>query len=274
MKRCVVALAAALLTAYLGVATALGSTERETLWKQGVEALARGAHDEAIDQFELLADRGHAHPDVSFNRAAAYVARARSAAARPGDLGRAAAALVETLHHDSSDEEAARALETVRREIARRRARRGAAAIAERPALGRAVLGLFPENGWALAAALGSLLSTVGLALGLFASHRRPRLTGAILTGAGTLLLLVGGSAAVGARQLRLTSSEGVVVVPEARLLDEQGRPLPPRGQEPNEIPEGASVFVRQRGGQYWQVEWGTVDGWVAAGQVRLAERR
>src|SRR4051794_40162999 len=71
--------------------------DSRALFAEGVAALERGAVTEAVDRFELLADRGFVHPDASFDRAAAYVERARSAQAQPGDLGRAAAALAEVL---------------------------------------------------------------------------------------------------------------------------------------------------------------------------------
>ena len=72
---------------------------------------------------ELLADRGFSNADASYDRAVAYIHRAESHAARPGDLGRAAAALGETLLLDPDDKDAAFALDHVHEEIARRRAR-------------------------------------------------------------------------------------------------------------------------------------------------------
>jgi Flp pilus assembly protein TadD len=54
----------------------------ETLFTDAVAALDRGAFDDAIDRFELLADRGFSHPDASYDRAIAYVRRADSRTAR------------------------------------------------------------------------------------------------------------------------------------------------------------------------------------------------
>jgi hypothetical protein len=64
-------------------------------------------------------------------------------------------------------------------------------------------------------------------------------------------------------------------VVPEARLLDESGRPLPVRPNgEGSVAPEGAEMYVTERRGGLDHVEWGPTDGWVIAGQVREVEHR
>src|SRR3954464_7368371 len=143
-------------------------------------ALQRGAYTEAIDTLELLADRGFVHPDASFNRAVAYVERARSSSATPGDLGRAAAALSEVLLLRPSDEQAEAGLSRIRAEIARRHAREGTAPVMARDSLARAATSLFDENVWAWLALTGSLLLTVGLALRRFVQTTSAGLAGAI----------------------------------------------------------------------------------------------
>ena len=65
----------------------------ERAYAAAIAALAKGADNEAIDRLELMADQGVVHADASLARAAAYLARAEGSASRPGDLGRAAAAL-------------------------------------------------------------------------------------------------------------------------------------------------------------------------------------
>src|SRR4051812_42925249 len=62
----------------------------ETLFREGSEALAKGEYATAIERFEALSDMGFVHPDASYDRGLAYVARLRVGADRPGDLGRAA----------------------------------------------------------------------------------------------------------------------------------------------------------------------------------------
>jgi len=243
-------------------------------FRAATNALERGAYGEAIDRFEALADRGFQHPDASFDRALAYTGRARTPQAAPGDLGRAAAALEESLLLRHDDVEAERALETVRSEIARRHARRGNAPMMARPSLGRAVATLLPENVWASLGALGSLGAALGLALRRFSGRRQAELAGGVLIGIGSLLLGVGTTLALAARHLRLTTTPAVVIAEEARLLDESGRPVNAKKGESDIIPEGASVWVTERKGGLSRVEWGSSEGFVVAGQLReLAPR-
>src|SRR5450432_329086 len=171
------------------------------------DALKRGAYTEAIDALELLADVGFVHPDASFNRAVAYVERARSSAAAPGDLGRAAAALCEVLILRPSDAEADAGLIRIRAEISRRHAREGSAPVMARPSLGRAVSSLFDENTWAAVALSGSILLALGLALRRFVHTTSGELAGAIGIGLGAVLLVTGGGMTAGARHFRLSSS-------------------------------------------------------------------
>jgi len=185
------------------------------------QALKRGAYTEAIDTLELLADRGFVHPDESFNRAVAYVERARSSAALPGDLGHAAAALCEVLALRPGDEAAENGLSRIRAEISRRHVREGTAPVMARPSLARAVTSLFDENVWAVISVSGSLLLALGLILRRFVRRTSAELAGAVGIGLGALLLASGASLTAGARHFRLSSSPAVVVVEEARLLDE-----------------------------------------------------
>ncbi len=239
---------------------------------RGVEALKAGAFQKAVDEFELLADRGFTHPDLSFNRGAAYVGRAGSSDARPGDLGKAAAAFSEVLSLRGDDEVAEAALDRVRNEIARRRAREGAAPVAARPSLGRAVVGLLSEGTWCVLAAVGSVLLTIGLALRLFSARSPTRLAGAVAAALGATLLLLGGGLGVAADTFHRTSTPAVVVVGEARLLDASGVPVRQVDGVPEHvaIPEGASVCVLERRGSLAHVEWGTTRAWVNGSQIRL----
>jgi hypothetical protein len=236
------------------------------------QALKRGAYTEAIDTLELLADRGFVHPDASFNRAVAYVERARSSAAAPGDLGRAAAALCEALILRPDDEAAETGLSRIRAEISRRHAREGTAPVLARPSLGRAVTSLFDENVWAIVAISGSFLLALGFALRRFAKGTSAALAGAVGIGLGALLLASGASLSAGARHFRLTSSPAVIVAEEARLLDESGKPLPQKrgASDSVTIPEGASVYVLERRPTLDRVEWGSTEGWLSPGQLQI----
>lgn len=274
MKSASTLLALASFLALSCVATPAPAQTPEELFRQGVSALQRGADDDAIAHFELLADRGFVHPDASFNRAAAYVQRASSKAARPGDLGRAAAALSETLLLRPTDEVAEAALERVRSEIARRRAREGAAALMLQKRLSRAVVELVPENVWALSAAAGAFFLTVGLAVLRVA--RKPQLRLAALTTASfaALVLLTAGPLTAAARHYRHTLTPAVVVAPEARLLDAQGAPVANKQGSAGVValPEGARVDIVEQRGSLVRVAWGTVEGFVTHGQLRVLQ--
>jgi hypothetical protein len=239
---------------------------------EALEALQRGAFDEAIDRLELLADQGFVHPDASFDRAVAYVRRARSQAARPGDLGRAAAAFSETLLLRPSDEAAQSALERVQSEIARKRAREGAQPVTVRPTLGRALVSVLPEDVWAIAALLGSLVMTLGLVVRRLGKRSSTQLGGATAAAIGFGVLTIGASLTAGSRHFRRVSDPAIVVVPEARLLDATGAPIVPKNGVPEHVavPEGASVEVRERRGELARIEWGPIQGFVPLGQLRV----
>jgi hypothetical protein len=269
MKR---ALALVLLACICWTLPAAAAEEQSPAAAYG-EALAdlkRGADNAAIDRLELLADRGFNHPDASLLRAAAYLSRAEGAAARPGDLGRAAAALSEVLVLRPDDEQAQRALESVQAEIARRRAKRGAS-VTVRPRLARAVVALLPEQAWAAVAALGSLALALGLVVRRLSTRDLWRLSGVVAASVGAVVVCLFGALTYAAMHLRTSSRPAVVVVPEARLLDEQGRALPAqRGEDSSSVPEGATVYVHETRAGRHRIEWGSLEAWLEAGSVRL----
>jgi tetratricopeptide (TPR) repeat protein len=241
------------------------------LFSRANEALSRGAYDDAIDRFELLADRGFSHPDASYDRAIAYVRRAESNGARPGDLGRAAAALSETLELRPDDADADVALDRVRQEIVRRRARQGAKDIEPRPSLGWAIVGLAEEDTWALLALFATVAASLGLAVRFVTKASAPRLAGLVAASVGGVVLVITAAMAFLARFERLHYEPAVVIVDEARLSDENGAPITGQGSI---VPEGGAVRVDERRGTRAHVEWGTLDGWLPLGQVRLLARR
>jgi hypothetical protein len=269
--KCVVA--ALLVTAALGAAPSARADDA-TDFREAVQAIEQGAYGKAIDRLELLADRGMLHPDASFNRAAAYLGRARSSQKQNGDFGRAAAALAETLLLRPGDKEAEAALEAVRSELSRSRARKGGAPLFARPRLARAIVSLLPEKIWGAIALLGSLVLSVGLALRLLARREGTVVPGSLAIGIGSLLLLVGSALLGGAREFRRTSTPAVVVAPEARFLDQSGRPLPGGGSTDTSVaPEGAELYVLEHRGGLARVEWGSSEAWVVAGQLRELAR-
>lgn len=239
-------------------------------YELALASLAKGAPNEAIDRLELLADQGFQHPDASLARASAYLARAEGGSAKPGDLGRAAAALSEALLLRPDDARAQQSLDAVQSEIARRRTRQGDNVLV-RPRLGRAIAALLPEQVWAVLALLGSVSLAAGVALRRVGAQGLPRLTGAVAMGVGLAMALVFGSGAYAAQRFRTTSQPAVCVVPEARLSNDAGRPLPLKtGADSTSVPEGATVYVRERRDGRYLVEWGNTDGWLGASDVRL----
>jgi len=265
----------ALLVALAAVARA-EVPEPPRLFAEGVAALERGAFDDAIDRFEALADGGFVHPDASFDRAAAYLGRARSPQARPGDLGQVVAALAEVVSLRPQDAAAARALERVRKEIANRRLRAGLEPASVSLSLGRAVVGLLDEGIWLGAAALGSLLAALGLGARAVTGRPAARLAGGVSASVGVGLLLVAGAFAAAAGHYRRSSTPAVVVAPQARLLTAEGAPLEPKTAAERHLaaPEGAHLFVIERRGRLLLVQWGTARAHVASSDVRLLARR
>ena len=275
MRRLVLFLLIVLLSAW--AQSALGApSELERDFLAANQALKRGAYTEAIDMLELLADRGFVHPDASFERAVAYTERARTSAAAPGDLGRAAAALSEVLILRPSDDEAEAGLLRIRAEIARRHAREGMAPVMARDSMARAATSLFDENVWATTALCGSLFLSLGLALRRFVRRTSAALAGAVGIGVGAVLLSCGAGLTAGARHFRLSSSPAVVVADEARLLDETGKPLTQKRGSADSvvIPEGASVYVLERRANLCRVEWGPTKAWLSASQLRVLANR
>jgi hypothetical protein len=238
----------------------------EALFQASADALARGEFGTAIDQLEALSDRGFVHPDASFNRGLAYVARIRANAERPGDLGRAAAAFEEALALRPGDTDADRALDLVRAEVTRRRSRRGKDAVDARPTLDRVIVGLASEQAWAISALSASILFALGLVL------RRQKgpthVAGSVLAPAALAALCILAPITWGARRLRETTHAAVVVVPEAYFTDESGTAL--RGDP---IPEAAAVEASERRGGLVRIRWGANEGWVPFGSVRLLAR-
>jgi hypothetical protein len=235
----------------------------EELFHAGAVAVGRGEYAKAIDTFEALADQGFVHPDASFDRGLAYVLRYRGHADVPGDLGRAAAAFEETLLLRPGDHDADVALDLVRAEVTRKRAKKSLDTVNVRPTLDRVLVGLASEETWGFGALAASVLLAVGL--GLRRREGRAHVAGSVLAPTAAVALLALAPLAWGARSLRLSTHPGVVVVTEARLTDERGAPAGPDG-----IPEAAAVEVGEQRGALVHVRWGAIEGWTPAASVRL----
>jgi hypothetical protein len=189
-------------------------------------------------------------------------------------LGRAAAALSEALLLRPDDAQAERALDAVQAEIARRHSK-DRESVVVRPRLGRAIVALLSEQVWAALAALSALAVTLGIVTRRLARGALARLTGLVAIGVGSLLTLGFAFGAYAAEDFRVTSQPAVIVVSEARLTNEIGRPLPSkRGADTTTVPEGATVYVRERREGRCLVEWGSTDGWLSLSEVRILASR
>jgi hypothetical protein len=251
------------------------STDELSLYQAATQSIAKGANTEAIQQFELLADRGVIHPDVSFDRAIAYGRRARSPQARPGDFGRAAFALSETLVLRPNDAQAKALLARVDQELSRARSRRGNPSLLARPRMTRAIVGLLPENVWAICAVLCSLATTLGILYRFGSARPRRRLAGAVTAWLGAMLLALTSLGLLYAVNERRSTHQGVVVSTDARLLDVTGAPLvlARRAGQDLSIPEGAKVVVTGRTERLLEVEWGSLEAYVSPSDVQLLPR-
>lgn len=270
MTRPILAIVLGLFCALLVTPVRADELTNDELFAKAAESIEQGAYDDAIDRLELLADRGFVHPDASYDRGMAYSRRAQVSRARPGDFGRAAAALSEALLLRPDDEAADAALDRVRHEILRRRARAGAKEIDLKPSLGLAVVGLLDESTWAGLAAFGSLALSIGLLSRLAFRGARIRLGGVVAGSLGGLILLMASTGAAFARYARVTYRPAVIVVDEARLVDESGATISGVGSV---VPEGATVLVVEQNGQRARIEWGTMSGWLSLGQIRILAR-
>lgn len=250
------------------------TTSAPKLFAEGAAALEQQRIKDAITRFESLADRGFRNADASYNRGRAYLARASSTKAKPGDWGQAAAGFAEALSLNRQDGEARRALAAVQQKIARSRVRAGKDPVIVQAPLGRALADAAPEGTWALLALVCSAIVSLGIAL----RRRRSapiRLTGSIGLAGGGVLLVIFAALTLLSRHYRLTSVEGVVIISDARLLDETGRTLTARAldSDATAIPEGASVFLGEQSGRLRKVQWGSLHAWVDAASLRVLQR-
>jgi len=249
--------------------------DSKTLFNKATVALQAGAPGEAVGIFELLADRGVLHPDVSFNRAVAYIKRARSDRAQGGDLGRAVAALEETLTLRPADSAAEATLERLQSELSRDRSRRGAQSLLVRPSIGRALVRLLPENFWAGATLLGSAVTTLGLLAAWFAGSTRRRYVGKVAVSIASVFGILSGFMLFTAAKMRHDLTPGVVTAPEAPLRDAAGMPLPASAaRDTASIPEGALVDIVRFGDRQAEILWGETKAWVQLSDLQVLPKR
>jgi hypothetical protein len=246
--------------------------ETDALFRAATDALVENRPQDAMVNLEALGDRGVVDPVVSFNRALAYVGRVRAGAEQPGDLGRAAHGFEEAreLSHDSAlVNDATRALATVRAEVAKRRARAAdPVEIDTGISLGRSIVRLLPENGWAALVVLASLSLCVGILLRSRAREHGPlsraRVTGTMMSVLGACVFLIGGLVAVLSRRDRVFGRDAVVIAPSARLLDAQHVVIAARAP----LAEAARLQLLDESGDFAYVRAGNVEGWLPSSAI------
>ncbi len=246
-----------------------------TLFREATDALAGERLVDAIAKLEALGDRGVVDAAVSFDRGVAYAMRARTSAGQPGDLGRAVHGFEEAreLSHDGrTDDEAKRALVSLRAEVARRRARAGESAeLAVSASLGRALVELASENTWSGLALAASLVLSVAIVLRARAQAGRAKVAANTTMGIAGAVLVATALLADAARDARLHLREAIVVTPGTRLLDARKVVLPGR----DALAEGARVRLLDEEGGFSHIDTGSAEGWVGTNAVLpLAKRR
>jgi hypothetical protein len=275
MKRAAVLVFAvcALGAAFLPIGVAHASPEDEA-FARGVAALEGGKPEAAIREFEGLADLGIVDPVVSYNRGLSYALRAKLGAV-PGDLGRAAHGFQEARALASSVDpsltvDATVALETVRSQVARARARAGASVELDKGLpLGRSIVRLLNEDQWAMAALAFSVLFGLAMFAHWRVRERHGRIASIVVASLSGPAWVVFAVLSVFARHERTSVQEGVVVSSSARLANEKGVPVP----EAESLPEAAHVEVLETRAGYTHVRWGNVVGWIPAAAVRPIHR-
>lgn len=274
MKRSV----SALLILLFAVTAHADETEEQldpsALFRGATDALTAGKPNEAIAKLEALGDRGVVDAVVSYDRGLAYAARVRAGSEQPGDLGRAAHGFEETreLTNDRSlSNDAGNALAAVRSEIARRRSRAGEPVEIEHGfSLGRSIVELIPENAWAIFAgvmALGLAIAIVARRLIQQGRGRVAATTSATIAGG---LLVATAILAYAARDARLHLREGVVIAPNARLLDAQHLVI----DSVAPVPEGVRTRILEESGGFSKVTLRGTDGYLPSNAVLPLAKR
>ena len=250
-------------------ALAEDTDDTSALFAAGVKALADERPNDAVASFEALADRGVIDSVVSYDRGLAYALRVRAGAEQSGDLGRAAHGFEEArmLTHDrklASDADAA--LDAVRGEVGRRKAREGVTVdVEQHPSAWRTLAHTWTENGWSWLAVIASFILAAALFVRWLAHGSRARAGAAIAIATAAPLVIAGAALARTSRHDRLWLREAIVISPAARPTDAHGIVLPAE----QTLPEAARVEIVDQSAGLTEVRWGTLDAWVPSSVLR-----
>lgn len=247
-----------------------------TIFREATDALAGERPSDAITKLESLSDKGVIDAVASFDRGLAYARRVHAGAnaEQPGDLGRAAHGFEEAreLTRDPAlADEATRSLIAVRAEVARRRARSGEPIELESGvSIGRSIVGLLSENAWAILSIVLCAILTAAIVIRSRVTLARAKVAATTTCAVSGVLLLITAICAWAARDARLHLREGVVVTPNARLLDE--RHVVRDAVAP--VPEATRVRIVDEAGGFAHVVVFGQDGWLASSAVLPIAKR
>jgi hypothetical protein len=244
-------------------------SETSKLFEDGVHALAEERPNDAVASFEALGDRGVVDAVASYDRGLAYALRVRANAEQPGDLGRVAHGFEEARALTGDPvlaADAQSALQMVRSEVSRRKAREGVTVDMEQHAspwrtLSRAI----DENAWTVLAAFAAIALGVGLFLRWLATASRARAAATIVIAVAAPTMVLAAALARTARSDRLHLHEAIVVSPSARPSDSHGIVLP----QATPLPEAARVEIVDENGAWTEFRWGALDAWVPSQTLR-----
>jgi tetratricopeptide (TPR) repeat protein len=258
-----VALAVLLCSALIAAWSQAAAPDREKLLQAAATEITGGQLDAAIGRLEAAADGGEIHPDAAFSRGVAYLRRALSDRAKPGDYGQAAAGFREALLLRPTDGEAGLALEQTRLLVARRSANQGEQVLDTLGLGERVLLSIDPWLAFWLAVA-SSAVTTLGLVLRVFA-RGTAQSAGGLLAGVGGAVLTIAVPLAWLSERTASTLDLGIVIAERAPLLDESGRAR--KGLSP--LREGTEVRVLESRGPLLRLSLGEERSFVVAHQVR-----
>ncbi len=237
------------------------------LLKRTASLVGEEKFGEAIREAEAAADNDVVDADLSFNRGLAYLRRAGTPTAEPGDLAQAAAGFAEALQLRPDDAEAERGLEQARLLIAQDRSQKDNSPESSNLGILERILLALPELALFVVAALGSVTLCAGLVLTTSQDASR-KTAGTITTLVGTLLLLPAVLLFGLRHSLFDESSVAVVIADGAEVVDEGGKRTAGRAA----YRKGTLLYVKPNQGGLAPLVGVTSPGYVPIQRLRFLE--
>ncbi len=251
----------------ISVSSGVRAEDDAQLHEEAKKAIDSKRPGEAIDKLELLADRGTLNATTSFDRGRAYAERVRTGHEEPGDLGRAVHGFEEARelsHSGAIYDNATRALEVLRGDIARRRARSGDPVEMDELSLGRSLVRLLPQDVWAFLAIACSVTLTIALTARRRVKTTRTRTALATIAAISLPVTIASAGLVWGARYDRVYLREGIVVGVNVKPADVRHITIP--GKSP--IAEGTRVRTLETDDGYVHIRASSLNAWIPENQV------